>query len=303
MSSARKIFDIDDLTSEEFAEVLDFSLLRNPPKVLSNKSVALVFEKPSLRTRNSTEVAIRQLGGGVTTMADQEIGIGVRESASDIASTLCGYHDLICARVKSQVTLESFAAVSLTKGVGVVNLLSDLAHPVQALADVLTIKQVWTGIGHPKLTYVGDSNNVTSSLAKAASYAGIDVTISSPAGYEFDDSTLERLNIGGGLVRKVSNPKEGVKGADFIYTDVWVSMGQEGQTERRLVDFGSYQVNSDLMALAGDAVKFMHCLPAHRDLEVSAEVIDGADSIVWAQAENRLHSMRGLLLKLFWKAN
>ncbi|NNN13482.1 MAG: ornithine carbamoyltransferase [Acidimicrobiaceae bacterium] len=303
MSSARKIFDVDDLTTEELAEVLEFSALRNPPKVLSNKSVAVVFEKPSLRTRNSTEVAIRQLGGGVTTMVDQEIGIGVRESASDIASTLCGYHDLICARVKSHETLESFAAVSLARGVGVVNLLSDLSHPVQALADVLTIKQVWTGVGHPRLTYVGDSNNVASSLAKAASYAGIDVTISSPAGYEFDDSTLERLNVGDGLVKKVSNPKEGVKGADFIYTDVWVSMGQEDQTETRLADFGSYQVNSGLMALAGDGVKFMHCLPAHRDLEVSAEVIDSADSIVWIQAENRLHSMRGLLLKLFWKAN
>ncbi len=303
MSLARRIFDIDDLTPEEFAEVLDFSALRNPPKVLSNKSVAAVFEKPSLRTRNSTEVAIRQLGGGVTTMVDQEIGIGVRESASDIAATLSGYHDLICARVKSHQTLENFASVSVPRGVGVVNLLSDRSHPVQALADVLTIKQLWSGGDHAKLTYVGDSNNVASSLAKAASYAGIEVTISSPEGYEFDDPFLAELNVGEGVVKKVSDPKVAVKGANFIYTDVWVSMGQEDQTETRLKAFSSYQVNSELMGLAGDSVKFMHCLPAHRELEVSADVIDSKDSIVWIQAENRLHSMRGLLLKLFWKAN
>ncbi len=302
MSSPMSILDIDDLSAEQFNEVLRFASLAKFDPVLAGKSVALYFEKPSARTRNSAEVAIRALGGGVTTISDTEVGLGVRESVSDVGRTLGCYHDLIGARVKNHSVLEELKSVSHLSGVGVINLLSDVSHPTQAVADVITITDSISAnpkSGRTKVVYVGDSNNVTRSLAKACSYADFDTVIASPEGYNFSEEELATLRIGSGSVEWVADLKMACEGADFIYTDVWVSMGQEADGARKLVELEPYRVTADLMALGSDRVKFMHCLPAHRGLEVEATVIDGESSLVWQQARARMTAFVGILGLMF----
>jgi ornithine carbamoyltransferase len=254
-----------------------------PGKPLDGKGVALVFQKPSARTRNSMEMAVVQLGGHPIYIRKEEVGLGTRESPEDVARTLACYHALIAARVVDHRDLERMAAATERP---VLNLLSDRAHPLQALADLLTAKQLLGGLDEARIAYIGDANNVCRSLAEACSLLGVDMRIASPSGYELDES-LEH-------VRTFVDPAEAVEGANLVYTDVWVSMGQDGEAEARREIFRPYQVDEALMARAPGAW-FLHCLPARRGEEVTDGVIEGAKSAVWLQAENRMHGARGAL--------
>jgi ornithine carbamoyltransferase len=223
------------------------------------------------------------------------VGLGGREPVADVARTLSCYCDVIAARVFDHETLHTMAAAV---DVPVVNLLSDRAHPCQALADFLTLQELLGDLEGRRLTYVGDGNNVAASLAFAAALSGVELTVASPPGYEIDDDTVERARNLGGAIELVNDPYEGVRGADAVYTDVWTSMGQEEESAVRRVAFAGYTVDRELMAAAGKQAWLLHCLPAHRGEEVSAEVIDGPRSVVWKQAENRMHSARALFAQL-----
>ncbi|GAA4010105.1 ornithine carbamoyltransferase [Sphingomonas humi] len=257
-----------------------------PAPLLAGKGAALYFEKPSARTRNSMELAVHQLGGHPVYLTPGELGIGTRESVEDIARTLACYHGVICARVFDHGLLEQLASAS---PVPVVNMLSGTDHPLQGLADLLTIRQLCGRIEGVKVAYVGDGdNNVARSLAQGCAALGAELTIVAPEGYQLSDAPAG--------VRQTTD-LAAVAGADIVYSDVFVSMGQDAETERRMADLGAYQVNEALMAKAPDAW-FLHCLPARRGEEVTAGVIDGPRSAVWRQAENRMHSARGALMWL-----
>jgi ornithine carbamoyltransferase len=295
-----RFLEVDDLTPPEFAAVLDAAACwkREPddvPQVLARKGAALLFEKPSARTRSSTEMAVVGLGGHPIYIRPDEVALGVREPVADVARTFACYCAVIAARVFDHETLETMAAAV---DVPVVNLLSDRAHPCQALADFLTLQELLGDLEGRRLTYVGDGNNVAASLAFAAALSGVELTVASPSGYELDDDTVERARNLGGAIELVTDPYEGVRGADAVYTDVWTSMGQEEESAIRRVAFEGYTVDRGLMTAAGEQAWFLHCLPAHRGEEVSAEVIDGPRSVVWQQAENRMHSARALLAQL-----
>jgi ornithine carbamoyltransferase len=295
-----RFLEVDDLTPPEFAAVLDAAACwkRDParvPLVLEGLGAALLFEKPSARTRSSTEMAVVGLGGHPIYIRPDEVGLGVREPVADVARTLACYCAVIAARVFDHETLVTMAdAVD----VPVVNLLSDRAHPCQALADFLTMQELHGSLEGRRLTYVGDGNNVAASLAFAAALSGVELTVSSPPGYELDDDTVERARNLGGAIELVADPYEAVRGVDAVYTDVWTSMGQEEESAVRRVAFEGYTVDRELMEVAGEQAWFLHCLPAHRGEEVSADVIDGPRSAVWRQAENRMHAARALLVQL-----
>jgi ornithine carbamoyltransferase len=252
--------------------------------VLQDKGVALYFEKPSSRTRNSMELATAQLGGHPVYIQPAELGIGTRESVADVTHTLACYHAIIAARVFDHGLLEEMARVNAAP---ILNMLSGTDHPLQALADLLTVKQLLGYLEGAKIAFVGEGNNVSRSLAEACALVGAEFTIASPEGYGLGNAPD---------VRQLTDPKEAVEGADIVYTDVWVSMGDEDTSERRAA-FEPYQVNDALMAFAPNA-RFLHCLPAHRGEEVTAPVIDGGRSAVWQQAENRMHTARGAMLWL-----
>ena len=252
----------------------------------------MLFEKPSLRTRNSAEMAVVALGGHPVSITKEEVALGGRESPEDAARTLSLYHAVIAARVHEHETLLRLAS---TAEVPVVNLLSDRSHPLQALADVLTLQERWGALDGRKLAYVGDANNVARSLVLAAGRLGLEVSVASPPGYSFSQEDLGCFRRQGAAVSQSSDPYDAVAGADAVYTDVWVSMGQEAESERRKADFAGFVVDETLMTAAGPETVFLHCLPAHRGLEVTSEVIDGPRSCVWQQAANRLHAARGLL--------
>lgn len=287
----RHLLEIDDLTADELHHILALAQHVDPPQVLAGRGMALVFEKPSLRTRNSMELAVFQLGGLPVYIQGEEIGLDVRESVEDVTNTLACYHAAIGARVFEHSKVERMAAVDQ---VPVVNLLSDAAHPMQALADVLTIIDEFGSVEGRSVAYVGDSNNVTRSLGLAVGMLGGEFRIASPPGYGFGEDDLARLRAAGGIMHTMTDPYEAVEGVDVVYSDVFTSMGQEAEAETRLSVFADYQVTSDLMAAAGEAV-FLHCLPAHRGEEVTSEVVDGAASRVWKLAENRMHAARGYL--------
>ena len=288
----RHFLEIDDLETQELELVLKLSAATNPPKVLADQGVALLFEKPSGRTRNSMEMAVVQLGGHPMYIQPEELGIGSRETAEDVVRVMAGYHTVLAARVFDHGLLEQMAA---TNSVPIVNLLSDIAHPMQALADLLTIEQE-IGLGKVgKVAYVGDANNVWRSLAIGCSMLGIQTSVASPAGHGPNSPDLERVLIAGGSVQVTDDPSEAGEGADVVYTDVWTSMGQEDEKSQRLDAFSRYTVNSDLMAETNSNSIFMHCLPAHRGEEVTDEVIESPRSKVFLQAQNRMHSARGLL--------
>lgn len=291
----RHLLEVDDLDTDELIQVLDLAEERDPAPVLAGQGVALLFEKPSLRTRNSTEVAVFHLGGHPVTMRGEEVGLDSREPIGDIARVLGRYHAAICARVFQHDKLQQMAA---SAGVPVVNLLSDDSHPCQALADLLTIRQEIGRLEGVKLAYVGDFNNVARSLVRAGAMTAMDVRVACPADFGPDDEELDRLQLFSADVRFTTEPVEAIAGADVVYTDVWTSMGQEAEAERRRAAFAGFCVTSELMAAAASDAIFLHCLPAHRGEEVDAVVVDGPASRVWAQAENRLHAMRGLLLWL-----
>ncbi len=292
--------EVDDLDPARLATVLDHALAwkRDPdavPKPLDGRGVALVFEKPSTRTRTSTEMAVVGLGGHPIYFRPEEVGIDAREPAEDVARILAGYCAVIAARVFAHTVLDRMASVV---DVPVVNLLSDRAHPCQALADLLTLRECFGELEGRRVVYVGDGNNVAASLAFAAALSGIDLVVSSPPGYELDDDVVARARNLGGTIELVTDPYEAVPGTDAVYTDVWTSMGDEHEASVRKIAFAPYQVNAALMAAAGPQAKFLHCLPAHRGEEVSAEVIDGPASVVWQQGANRMDSARALLALL-----
>ncbi len=292
MATVRHLLEVDDLTPAELTAVLDLAEVAEPAQPLAGQGMALLFEKPSARTRNATEMAVAQLGGHPVSMRGEEVGLDGRESAEDLARTLSGYHAAIGARVFAHTTLERMAGAA---GVPVVNLLSDRAHPTQALADLLTLRQHFGPLAGRTLAWVGDANNVFASLSLAGSMVGMHVRAAFPEGYGPDDTLLRRIRALGGEVAVTTVPTEAVAGADVVSTDVWASMGQEDQAAARRTSFAGFTVDAPLMAAAaGDAV-FLHCLPAHRGEEVAAEVVDGPQSLVWAQAANRMHAVRGLL--------
>ncbi|MCY3924545.1 MAG: ornithine carbamoyltransferase [bacterium] len=290
--AVRHVLDADDLSAAEVHEVLNRAKATHRVNALEGRGVALYFQKPSARTRHSAELAVAHLSGHPVTVLDHEVGIDARESAEDLARTLACYHAVIGARVFDHSVLERMAAVS---PVPVVNLLSDRAHPLQALADLLTIEEVFGAFEGRSVAYVGDANNVASSLALGAGRTGVAFRIASPAGYGFGEEQLARLRAAGAEVRSFEDPRAAVAGADAVYTDVWASMGQEDEAEQRRRDFAGFTVTPELMDAAAPHAVFLHCLPARRGEEVAAEVIDGPRSRVWQQAANRFHAAKGLL--------
>ena len=291
----RHFLEIDDLSRDELERVLDLASTPDPPRVLSGKGAALVFEKPSARTRNSAEMAVVQLGGHPMYIQPQEVGLDTRESVEDVTKTLACYHAVIGARVFAHSTVERMAAVD---EIPVMNMLSEDAHPMQVLADLLTIRRELGEMKGRTIAYVGDSNNVAMSLAIGAGMAGMSVRVASPPGYQFDDASIDRIRAPGCDPVLVDSPIEAVKGADVVYTDVWTSMGQEEEAVERRQAFEGYMVDDRLMTAAQHGAVFLHCLPAHRGEEVSAEVADGPRSRIWVQAANRMHAARGLMVWL-----
>ena len=270
------------------------------PQILSGKTVALVFEKPSLRTRVSFEVGVKQMGGTCIFLSNSEIGLGVREPEADVAKVLDRLVDCIVARVFSHRSLEILAEHT---SIPVVNALSDQAHPCQALGDCLTIFERKGSLEGLKVAFVGDGNNIAGSLALACSSAGMDFTIASPQNYKLPESiwnqaTAEAEKRGTNL-RWTQEPKDAVFEADVVYTDVWVSMGDEEEKEERLSVFSSYQVNEQLVKFAKDDFLFMHDMPAHRGEEISEGMLDHPNSVVYHQSENRLHAQKAVLAELF----
>jgi ornithine carbamoyltransferase len=291
----RHLLDITDLDPSELAVVLRLSALPIAAlgRPLDGLGAALIFEKPSTRTRHSTEMAVVQLGGHPVYTRGEEIGLDVREPVEDVARILAGYHGVIAARVFAHSTVERIAAAS---SVPVVNLLSDRSHPLQGLADLLTMQQALGGLAGRTVAYVGDHNNVSRSLAEGAVMLGMHVRLGCPPGYDVSDDELARLDaLGPGTVAQSSDPLAAVEGADVVHTDTWTSMGRESEKAERLEIFSRYQVNASLMAGAAPGASFMHCLPAYRGSEVTADVIDGDRSLVIAQGHNRMHTARGAL--------
>jgi len=266
---------------------------------LSEKTLGLLFEKPSLRTRVSFEVAMRQLGGQVIYLSPAEVGLGKRESIPDVARVLARYVDVIAARVFSQETLEVLANYA---DIPVINALSDREHPCQALADMLTIYEKKGELKGLTLAFIGDGNNVAASLALACGLSGMNFNIASPEGYDLNRDILERAQLfaeeSGAEIECGRDPRLAVRGADMVYTDTWTSMGQEAENAARIKAFTGYQVDSALMSLADADAIFMHCLPAHRGQEVTDEVIESRASVVFDQAENRLHAQKAVLAQL-----
>lgn len=287
--------ELSDLGTDGLERVLDLAEIQMPEPVLHRQGVALLFQKPSTRTRNSMEVAVAQLGGHPVYIRPEEVGLDERETAEDVARTLMGYHSIIAARVFEHSLLERMAAVS---DVPVVNLLSDDAHPIQVLADFLTIRQEFGRLAGCRLAYVGDANNMARSLALGASMVGMELTVAHPEGYDFDDSAVARLEAAGALPAMTTDPAAAIEGADVVYTDAWFSMGQEAEARQRRADFGGFTIDRTLMGAAADTAIFLHCLPAHRGDEATDEVLDGPQSRIFRQAHNRLHSARGLLAHL-----
>ena len=289
----RHVLDVDDLSVEELKMIVvngqkPIAELRRP---LEGHGVACYFAKQSARTRNSTEMAVVQLGGHPVYITDGEVSLGKRESVSDVAHTLACYHKIICARVYEHTVLDEWVDLDL---VPIVNLLSDAAHPLQAIADVLTIIAEYGTVEGKVVTYVGDANNVTRSLALAVGMLGGEMRVVSPISQKFSEVDTDRIAAAGIDFAWSDRVDELVPGSDVIYSDTWISMGEEDIREQKLREFEGFQVTADTLRLAPNAI-FMHCLPAHRGEEVTDEVLDGPQSRIWAQAANRLSSARGVL--------
>ena len=297
---------INDCTTEQLTELLELSTaLKKLDKAgklkmtLQGKILAMLFEKASLRTRISFEVAMADLGGVALYLKPEDIGIiGKREPAKDMARVFTRYVHCIMARTFAHETLLELARYA---DVPVINALSDWSHPCQAMADLLTIQEHCGTLNGIKVTYIGDGNNVARSLAFACAKFDMKLVIASPVGYELDKESIDIANrVCTDCVLQTNSPGDAVKDADIIYTDTWVSMGQEEEKQKRIQDFQAFQVNSDLVALTPDA-KIMHCLPAYRGFEITDEVAESDNSIIFDQAENRLHFQRALLQKLMAK--
>jgi ornithine carbamoyltransferase len=297
---------ISDLSSDELAGLIklalelkdDLSSGGNDP-LLKDKVLAMVFQKPSLRTRVSFDMAMRQLGGDALYLSPDEIGLGKREAISDVSRVLSGYVDAIMARVFAHdhiLELAKFASVPVING------LSDYNHPCQALADVLTIHERFNGLDGLRVTFIGDGNNVAVSLLYSCALLGVDFVIATPEGYELPRKAVE---VAHDLAvdtefefNELNDPYAAVHGSNVVYTDTWVSMGQEEEAKRRLQVFPPFQVNSELLEAADKDAIVMHCLPAHRGEEITDEVADGPQSMIFPQAENRMHAQKAVLVEL-----
>jgi ornithine carbamoyltransferase len=292
--------EIDDLDAARLRTILDNAIAwkADPsavPQVLAGRGVIAMFEKPSARTRVSTEIAIATLGGHPIYVRGEEVGLDTRETVEDVARTQAGMCAVIAARVFDHETLRRMAAVV---DVPVVNLLSDLAHPCQVLADLLTVREHFGDLSGRRIAYVGDGNNMAASLAFGAALSGVELVLAAPDGYDLDAQTIERARNLGGVIDRATDPYDAVREADVVYTDVWTSMGQEDERTVRLRAFEGWTVDAALMKAAPEHAVFMHCLPAHRGEEVAAEVIESPQSIVWQQASNRMDSIRALFVDL-----
>jgi ornithine carbamoyltransferase len=291
----RHLLDVTDFTADEVREILRLAEapVDSLGRPLAGKGAALVFEKPSNRTRHSMEMAVVQLGGHPIYTRGEEVGFDTREPVEDVARVMEGYHALIAARVFDHGTVTRMAAVV---GVPVVNMLSDHSHPLQAFADALTMQQRLGDLAGKTVAYVGDFNNVARSLAEVAALLGMHVRFACPVGFDAPVAELERFSVlGAASVEQATRPAEAVAGAHAVHTDTWVSMGQEAEKQQRQQQFEGYTVDSAMMVLADPRAVFMHCLPAYRGIEVAADVIDGPQSAVFQQAHNRLHAARGAL--------
>ena len=298
----KDLLSIADLTSEDISQLISDAIDMKAAgwlSMLSGKTLALMFEKPSLRTRVSFEVAMRQLGGEVIYLSPAEVGLGQRESVADVARVLSRYVDAVAARTFSHHTLEALAGSS---AVPVINALSDQEHPCQALADLFTIYEKKGELDGLTLAFIGDGNNVASSLLLATSLMGMNFRIASPPGYQIQDKVLHLARgyaAGSGAeIFGTDEPRLAVKGADVVYTDVWTSMGQEAEAEERRRIFAGYQVNDELLSLARKDAIFMHDLPAHHGEEVAEGIVDSPRSVVFDQAENRMHVQKALLAEI-----
>ncbi len=289
----KSILDLLDLTKKIKADKAGYS------DALKGKSLGLIFQKPSCRTRVSFEIGMIQLGGNALYLGPDEIDMGGRESVKDVACVLSRYLDGIVARTYNHDDIRELA---LYADVPVINGLSDLAHPCQALADIFTIKEKFGKFKGITVSYVGDGNNVLNSLMFAAAKVGLDIKIATPKGYEPDKKLAavakKFADLSGSKIEISNDPKTAARDADVIYTDVWISMGQEKDTKKRLKAFKGFQINAGLMKLAEKDCLVMHCLPAHRGQEITDPVIDSGNSIVYDQAENRMHAQKAILLRL-----
>jgi ornithine carbamoyltransferase len=267
------------------------------PLYLSGRTLGLIFEKPSLRTRVSFEAAVAQLGGGAIFLRDHDVGMGVRESVADFARVISQYVDALAVRTFAHSTIEELARYAT---IPIINALSDQAHPCQAMADLLTIQEGLGGLEGAKLVFVGDGNNVARSLALASALLGVEFVLASPPGYEYPADFRDRFEemFPDHPLIVEHDPHEAVRGAQAVYTDVWASMGQEQEAEQRRAVFRPYQVNAALLADLPPEAIFLHCLPAHRGEEVTSEVLDGPRSMIIPQAANRLHFQKALLIWL-----
>ncbi len=292
---SRHLLDVTDFTGDEIREILRLAEapVESLGRPLAGKGAALIFEKPSNRTRHSMEMAVVQLGGHPIYTRGEEVGFDTREPVEDVARVMQGYHALLAARVFDHLTVSRMAAVA---DVPVVNMLSDHSHPLQAFADALTMQQCLGDLAGKTVAYVGDFNNVARSLAEIAALLGMHVRFACPVGFDAPVAELERFSVlGAASVEQSNRPADAVVGAHAVHTDTWVSMGQESEKQQRVQQFEGYTVDADMMALADSSAVFMHCLPAYRGVEVAAEVIDGSQSVVFQQAHNRLHAARGAL--------
>jgi ornithine carbamoyltransferase len=290
----RHLLEIDDLSAAELHQVLDRASSAHPVQVLEGRGAALIFEKPSNRTRNSTEMAVVELGGHPIYLKPDEVDIDGRESAEDVARTLACYHSVIAARVFDHRVLERMAGAI---DIPVVNLLSDLSHPLQAIADLLTLRaEFGADLAGRTLTWVGDYSNVSRSLALACAMSGVHVRFACPEGYDPPAEVLDLFRSAGDVeVSADEDPRAMVEGAHVVVTDAWYSMGQEAEAAVRRPVFEPYRVDQALMDVGADDAIFLHCLPAHRGEEVTDEVLDGPRSRVWPEAANRLPAARGAL--------
>ncbi len=302
----KHLIGIEGLPSQELKEILSLAQrLKKALKaggnrpILAGKTLAMLFQKPSLRTRVSFQMAMTQLGGQAMYLAPSEVQLGQRESVADVARVLSRYVDAIMARVFAHADLLELASFA---SVPVINGLSNYEHPCQAVGDLLTIWEKVGGFREVKLSYLGDGNNVIHSLLLAAAKVGMDVAVATPPGYRPNERIValarQAAQENGGHISLGTDPREAVAGADVIYTDVWISMGQEAQKEERWAVFPPYQVNAELLAHAKATAIVLHCLPAHRGEEITADVLEGPQSVVFDQAENRLHGQKGILAYL-----
>ena len=288
----RHLLDVDDLSRDELVDVLDRSEAADLGRPFEGRGMALYFAKPSLRTRHSSEMAVVQLGGHPITVKRDEIDPGGREPWNDIAHVLSGYHAAMGARVFAH---DDVVALATADALPIVNLLSDEAHPCQTLADLLTMRQEFGQLAGRTVCYVGDFNNVGRSLSLGAAMCGMNVRLACPSGFGPTELDLDRLAALDCSPFVTTHPEEAAKDADAVHTDVWTSMGMEAESEQRSRAFEGFQVDDRVMSAADPAAIFMHCLPVHRGEEAAASVVDGPHSRIYQQAENRMHSFRGLL--------